>query len=198
MSSFPAPFQELIDRFQALPGIGAKSAERLAYHVLSLPEEDAESLAQAVLNARRTIHLCPVCQNFTDGDLCPICRDESRDHSLLCVVAQPKDVASVESGGFQGVYHVLHGVLSPMNHIGPNDLSISQLMQRVAGGGIREVLMATNPDTEGDTTASYLADLLRPYGIITSRLGFGIPVGSSLEYADGATMTRAIMGRRKI
>ncbi len=199
MAFFPASFEALIDRFASLPGIGRKSAQRLAFHVLSLPEGEAEGFAEAILEARRSVHTCPVCQNLTDGELCGVCADERRDRSVICVVAEARDVASLErSREYNGVYHVLHGVLSPMSHIGPDDIRISELVARVAGGGVREVIMATNPDTEGDTTALYIARLLKPFEVRVTRLAYGIPVGSNLEFADDATLMRALEGRREI
>lgn len=198
-SFFPASFENLIDGFASLPGIGRKSAQRLAFHILSLSDEDAEAFANAVLQAKRSVHTCPVCQNLTDGDLCPICASDNRDRSVICVVSEPRDVLSIErSREYRGLYHVLHGALSPMNHIGPEDLRIRELIERVAAGGVDEVIMATNPDTEGDTTAMYISRLLRPFGVKVTRLGFGVPVGSNLEYADDATMLKALEGRREM
>ena len=198
-SLFPTSFQELIDGFAALPGIGRKSAQRLAFHVLSLPAGEAEALAAAILSARKNVHTCPVCQNLTDGDLCPICASDRRDKSVICVVAEPRDVASIERGHeFNGVYHVLHGVLSPMNHVGPDDIRIRELVERVGAEEISEVIMATNPDTEGDTTAMYISRLLKPFGVKVTRLAYGIPVGSNLEFADDATLLRAMEGRREM
>ena len=198
-SFFPASFENLIDSFASLPGIGRKSAQRLAFHILSLPEEDAESFANAVLEAKRSVHTCPVCQNLTDGELCPVCASDSRDRTTVCVVSEPRDVLSIErSREYRGLYHVLHGALSPMNHIGPDDLRIRELTERVAQGEIEEVIMATNPDTEGDATAMYISRLLRPFGVKITRLGFGVPVGSNLEYADDATMLKALEGRREM
>ena len=198
-SLFPPSFQTLIDGFASLPGIGRKSAQRLAFHVLSLPEGEAEALAASILEARKKVHACPVCQNLTDAELCPICQNPRRDKSVICVVAEPRDVASIErSHEFQGVYHVLHGVLSPMNHVGPDDIRIRSLVERVGAGDVSEVIMATNPDTEGDTTAMYISRLLKPFGVRVTRLAYGIPVGSNLEFADDATLLRAIEGRREM
>ena len=198
-SFFPASFENLIDGFASLPGIGRKSAQRLAFYILSLPREEAESFANAVLEAKRSVHTCPVCQNLTDGELCPVCASDNRDKSVICVVSEPRDVLSIErSREYRGLYHVLHGALSPMNHIGPDDLRIRELTERVAAGGVEEVIMATNPDTEGDTTAMYISRLLRPFGVKVTRLGFGVPVGSNLEYADDATMLKALEGRREM
>ena len=196
---FPASFEQLIDSFASLPGIGRKSAQRLAFHMLSLPGEEAESFANAVLEARRTVHTCPVCQNLTDAELCPVCASDNRDRSVICVVSEPRDVLSIErSREYRGLYHVLHGALSPMNHIGPDDLRIRELLQRAAGEDVEEIILATNPDTEGDATAMYIARLLRPFGMKVTRLGFGVPVGSNLEYADDATMLKALEGRREM
>lgn len=196
-SFFPPTLDTLIDHFAALPGVGRKSAQRLAFHVLSMPQENAEQLANAILAARNQVHTCPICQNLTDGELCPICASDRRDKGTICVVAEPRDVASIErSREYSGVYHVLHGVLSPMRHIGPDDLKIAELVQRVAEDAPLEVIMATNPDTEGDTTAMYLSRLLKPFGVRVTRLAYGIPVGSNLEYTDDATLLRALEGRR--
>lgn len=198
-SLFPPSFDALIDRFASLPGVGKKSAQRLAFHVLSLPEGEAEAFAQAILDCRAKVHTCPVCQNLTDGDLCAICKSDRRDRSQICVVAEPRDVASIErSREYSGVYHVLHGVLSPMNRVGPDELRIRELLERVGTGEVREVIMATNPDTEGDATAMYLSRLLKPLGVRVTRLAYGIPVGSNLEFADDATMLRALEGRREM
>ena len=200
MQYLPPALEALSEHFNRLPGIGSKSAQRLAFHVLDLPDEDAEAFANAILNAKRSITSCPVCQNLTEGDgPCSICASPRRDQSIVCVVADPRDVMAMErSGEYNGVYHVLHGVLSPMNHIGPDDLRISQLVNRVAQGGIQEVIMATNPDTEGETTAVYLSRLLRPFGVRVTRLAYGVPVGSHLEHADDATLARALEGRLEI
>lgn len=199
MSFFPPSLETLIDKFAALPGIGKKSAQRLAFHVLSLPEGEAESFAAAIMDAKSSVHCCPVCQNLTDGELCSVCSDSRRDRSVVCVVAEPREVLSFErSREYKGLYHVLHGVMSPMNHIGPDDLKISELIARVAKGEIQEVIMATNPDTEGDTTAMYISRLIKPFNIKVTRLAYGIPVGSNLEYADDATLTRALEGRREM
>ena len=198
-SFFPPSLETLIDCFAALPGIGKKSAQRLAFHVLSMPEGGAEAFADAILEARKNVHTCPVCQNLTDGELCPVCESDKRDKGLICVVAEPRDVASIERGReFKGVYHVLHGVLSPMNRVGPDDLRIRELLERVGTGEVSEVIMATNPDTEGDATAMYVSRLLKPFGVKVTRLAYGIPVGSNLEFADDATLLRAMEGRREM
>ena len=199
MEYFPAPLEALVEQFARLPGIGGKTAQRLAFHVLSLPEEDAQAFADAIVTAKRTVTYCPVCRNFTAGGLCPICSSPKRDNSVICVVADARDVAALErSREYSGRYHVLHGVISPMNHVGPDDLEIKSLVERVAAGGIDEVIMATNPDTEGEATAMYLARLLRPFGVKVTRLAYGIPVGGHLEFADDATLMRALEGRREI
>jgi len=199
MEYYPAALQDLADRFARLPGIGGKSAQRLAFHVLGLPQKEAEAFAEAILNAKRQIHTCPQCQNLTDRELCPICDSETRDKSTVCVVAEPRDVIAMErSREYKGVYHVLHGVISPLNHVSQDDIRIRELLQRVAQGGIREVIMATNPDTEGEATAMYISRLLRPMEIKVTRLAYGIPVGSQLEYADEITLSRALEGRQEI
>ena len=199
MRAFPAALERLTEQFARLPGIGMKSAQRLAFYVLSLPKEDADSFAQAIVDAKNSVRLCPVCQNLTDQELCGICADPERDHSILCVVAEPKDVIAMERAReYDGVYHVLHGVISPLNHVGPDDLKIRELLARIAEGGVEEVIMATNPDTEGEATAMYLSRLLRPMGLRVTRLAYGIPVGSQLEYADEVTLVRALEGRREM
>ena len=191
--------ENLIDGFASLPGIGRKSAQRLAFHVLSLPQEEADRFANAVLEAKKSVHTCPVCQNLTDGELCPVCASDSRDKTTICVVSEPRDVLSIErSREYHGVYHVLHGALSPMNRVGPDDLRIRELLERVAQGGVEEVILATNPDTEGDATAMYLAKLIKPLGIKVTRLAYGIPVGGHLEFADDATLARALEGRQEL
>ncbi|MBR3077296.1 MAG: recombination protein RecR [Oscillospiraceae bacterium] len=196
---FPTALERLTEEFAKLPGIGGKTAQRLAFHVLSLPDEEAEAFAQAIIEAKKTVHTCPVCQNLTDGELCAICGDERRDPSVICVVAEPRDVIAMERAReYDGVYHVLHGVISPLNHVGPDDIRIRELLSRVAKGGVREVIMATNPDTEGEATAMYLSRLLRPMEVKVTRLAYGIPVGSQLEYADEVTLLRALEGRREI
>jgi len=199
MQFFPAALQNLSDQFARLPGIGGKTAQRLAFHVLSLPLEDAEEFAQAIVEAKKSVHACRCCQNLTDRELCPICDDETRDHGLICVVAEPRDVIAMErSREFRGVYHVLHGVISPLNHISQDDIKIKELLRRVGAGEVREVIMATNPDTEGEATAMYISRLLRPMEVKVTRLAYGVPVGSQLEYADEVTLSRALEGRQEI
>ena len=196
---FPPALDTLVDGFAALPGIGRKSAQRLAFHVLAMPEGQAEAFADSILEARRTVHCCRVCQNLTDGEICSVCEDETRDRGTICVVAEPRNALAIErSHEYNGLYHVLHGVLSPMSRIGPDDIRISELVERVAAGGVREVIMATNPDTEGDTTAMYISRLLKPFAVRVTRLAYGVPVGSNLEYADDATLQRALEGRREL
>ena len=196
---FPAALERLTEEFAKLPGIGGKTAQRLAFHVLSLPDEEAAAFAAAIVEAKKTVHTCPVCQNLTDGELCAICGDERRDQGVICVVAEPRDVIAMERAReYEGVYHVLHGVISPLNHVGPDDIRIRELLTRVAQGGVREVIMATNPDTEGEATAMYLSRLLRPMEVKVTRLAYGIPVGSQLEYADEVTLLRALEGRREM
>ena len=199
MQYFPAALQDLADQFAKLPGIGGKTAQRLAFYVLGLPEEDAQAFADAIMEAKRTVHTCPVCQNLTDREVCPLCDNEMRDRSTICVVAEPKDVIAMErSREFNGLYHVLHGVISPLNHVTQDDIRIKELLMRVASGEVREVIMATNPDTEGEATAMYLSRLLKPFQVKVTRLAYGIPVGSHLEYADDATLMRALEGRREM
>lgn len=199
MQYFPAALQELADQFARLPGIGGKTAQRLAFHVLALPEQEAQAFAEAIIAAKKSVHTCPVCQNLTDRDICPICSDEGRDHGTICVVAEPRDVIAMErSREFSGVYHVLHGVISPLNHISQDDIRIRELLLRIGEGGVEEVIMATNPDTEGEATAMYISRLLRPMEVKVTRLAYGVPVGSQLEYADEVTLSRALEGRQEI
>ena len=199
MQYFPAALQELSDQFARLPGIGGKTAQRLAFRVLEMPLEEAQAFADAIIQAKNTVHTCPVCQNITDRDICPICEDDMRDKGLICVVADPKDVIAMErSREFRGVYHVLHGVISPLNHVTQDDIRIKELLARVAQGGVREVIMATNPDVEGEATAMYISRLLRPMEVKVTRLAYGVPVGSQLEYADDVTLSRALEGRQVI
>lgn len=199
MSFFPASLENLIDKFASLPGIGRKSAQRLAFHILSLPEDEALSFADAVVEARKSVHCCRICQNLTEGEVCAICASDRRDHGTICVVSEPRDVLSIERGHeYQGTYHVLHGALSPMSHVGPEDIRIKELLHRVAEDDVEEVIMATNPDTEGETTAMYISRLLKPFDVKVTRLAYGIPVGSNLEFADDATLNRALEGRTEM
>ena len=199
MRSFPAALERLSEQFARLPGIGSKTAPRLAFYMLGLPQEQAEEFAETILQARRTVHLCPICQNLTDQDVCPICADPERDQSLICVVAEPKDVIAMERAReYTGVYRGLHGVMAPLSHVGPDDIRIRELLERVQSGTVREIIMATNPDTEGEATAMYLSRLLRGLGVKVTRLAYGIPVGSQLEYADEVTLLRALNGRQEM
>ena len=199
MQYFPTALQELADQFARLPGIGGKTAQRLAFYVLELDDSDAKAFANAIIAAKQTVHTCPVCQNLTDREICPLCDNEMRDRSTICVVAEPKDVIAMErSREFNGLYHVLHGVISPLNHVTQDDIRIKELLMRVASGEVREVIMATNPDTEGEATAMYISRLLRPMEIKVTRLAYGVPVGSQLEYADEVTLSRALEGRQEI
>lgn len=199
MQYFPAALQDLADQFGRLPGIGGKTAQRLAFYVLGLPEQEAQAFVDAILEAKKTVHTCPVCQNLTDRKICPICDDEGRDRGVICVVAEAKDVIAMErSREFHGTYHVLHGVISPLNHITQDDIRIKELLGRVATGEVREVIMATNPDTEGEATAMYISRLLRPMEVKVTRLAYGVPVGSQLEYADEVTLSRALEGRQEM
>ena len=199
MQFFPASLQNLADCFARLPGIGGKTAQRLAFHVLEMPMEEAQGFADAILEAKRRVHTCPCCQNLTDLPLCPICADESRDRSTICVVAEPRDVIALErSREYRGVYHVLHGVISPLNRVTQDDIKIRELMLRIGQGDVKEVIMATNPDTEGEATAMYISRLLRPMEVKVTRLAYGVPVGSQLEYADEVTLSRALEGRQEM
>jgi recombination protein RecR len=196
--SSPGPIARLVGELSKLPGVGEKTAARLAFHILRAPPEAAAALAAAIGEMRAKISLCSQCWDFTEQDPCPICRDARRDSSLVCVVAQPQDVLAVErAGGYFGRYHVLHGVLSPLDGIGPDDLRVAELVRRCSGD-IKEVIIATNPSVEGETTAVYLAKLLRPLGVRCSRIATGVPMGGELEYADRLTLSRAIHGRREM
>ena len=199
MSFFPASLENLVDHSASLPGVGRKSAQRLAFHVLGLPDEEARAFADAILDAKSNVHCCRICQNLTEGEICSVCASPTRDKATICVVSEPRDVLSIERGReYNGTYHVLHGVLSPMSHVGPDDIRIKELLTRVAENDIEEVIMATNPDTEGEATAMYLSRLLKPFGVKVTRLAYGIPVGSNLEFTDDATLSRAIEGRTEI
>ena len=193
------PLTRLIEQFEKLPGVGRKGAQRLAFYVLGLPKEKAREFAEAILDAHEKIKKCPVCQNLTDADLCPVCMDPARDKSTICVVEDPRDVIAFErTREYKGVYHVLHGLISPMEGIGPEQLTIKELLARLGDGTVKEVIMATNPTVEGEATAMYLARLIKPMGIRVSRLAYGIPVGGNLEYADEVTLYRALEGRSEL
>ena len=193
------PLNELINQFEKLPGIGKKTAQRLAYSILEQPPERAEKFAEALVNARKKIHFCKKCQGFTDRDTCTICDDATRDNSVICVVAEPKDIMAFErTREYKGIYHVLHGVISPLDGISPDNLRIKELMSRLSDGTVKELIMATNPTVEGEATASYISRLVKPMGIKVTRLAYGIPVGGDLEYADEFTLARALEGRNEI
>ncbi len=193
------PLNELINQFARLPGIGKKTAQRLAYSILEQPPERAKAFADALINAREKIHFCKTCQSLTDLEVCQICSDIRRDKSVICVVEDPRDVMAFErTREFSGVYHVLHGVISPLDNIGPDKLRIKELMERLGDGTVNEIIMATNPTVEGEATASYISRLVKPMGIKVTRLAYGIPVGGDLEYADEYTLARALEGRNEI
>lgn len=194
--SSPLPLERLVDQFRKLPSVGQKSATRMAYHMLSMSEEDVQTFADAILEAKRSIGRCKICQNLSSESLCTICSDETREKDI-CVVEDPRAVSAIESTKeFKGTYHVLHGILSPIDGIGPEDLTIKELLLRVED--VREIIVATNPSVEGEATAMYLSKLLKPLGVKITRLAYGIPVGASLEYTDSVTLSRAIEGRREI
>ena len=194
----PEPLTRLVEQLQRLPGIGAKGAQRLAFHVLKTPREDADRLCEAILAVKERVTYCSVCNNITDTDPCVYCTGATRDTRMICVVEEPQNVTVVEkTQGFKGLYHVLMGALSPLQGVGPDDLKIKGLLTRVGGGTVEEVILATNPTVEGEATALYLARLLKPLGVRVTRIAMGIPVGSDLEYADEVTMTRAMEGRRE-
>ncbi len=194
-----AALEKLIEQFQKIPSVGRKTAQRMAFHVLDLSDDEAKEFADAIVNAHTKIHRCSVCHNLTENELCPICESVNRDKTTVCVVEEPKDVLAMErTRDFTGVYHVLHGVISPMNGIGPDKLTIKSLVERVAGGEITEVIMATNPTIEGDTTAMYISKLIKPFEVKVTRLAYGIPVGADIEYADDVTLMRALAGRSEL
>ena len=194
-----APLENLVEQFEKMPGIGHKTAQRLAYYVLNLSKTQAEELAGAVLDAHTKIHYCSKCCNLTDKELCPVCASPLRDNSVICVVETPRDATAVENTHeFKGVYHVLHGAISPLNDIGPDNLTIKQLVARLSDDTVNEVIMATNPTVEGDATALYISKLLKPMGVKVTRIAYGIPVGGDLEYADEFTLARALEGRIEI
>lgn len=193
------PLTKLIEQFERLPGIGKKSAQRLAFHVLAMPRDKAQQFADAILEAHDKIKRCTVCQSLTEAELCPVCSDNTRDNSTICVVESSQDVLAFErTREYHGLYHVLHGLISPMDGIGPDQLTIKELLARLSGDTVREVIMATNPTVEGEATAMYAAKLLKPMGVKVTRLAYGIPVGGNLEYADEVTLYRALEGRSEI
>ena len=194
-----APLEKLIEQFSQFPGIGRKGATRMAYQVLSMSDADAAALAEAIQNAHTKLHRCRICQNYTEAEICPICASAKRDTSVICVVETPRDVQAFErTREYHGLYHVLHGTLSPMGHVGPDDIRIRELVKRVAEEETEEVILATNPDTEGEATAMYISRLLQPFDIKITRLAYGIPVGGHLEFVDEVTLTRALEGRREL
>ena len=199
MSMYAAPVAKLIDEFEKLPGIGHKTAQRLAFYILNMPEDKAIEFANAIIDAKKKIHYCSVCGDLTDTDPCRVCSSQNRDRSVICVVESPRDVIAMERiREFKGLYHVLHGVISPLEGIGPEDINMKSLIKRIGEGETREVILATNPDVEGEATAMYLAKLIKPMGIKTTRIAHGLPVGGDLEYADEVTLARAMEGRRII
>lgn len=199
MDFYPMPVARLVEQFSKLPGVGAKTAQRLAFFVLNMPESDVRALSQAIVEAKQKIKYCSICGNLTDIDPCFICRNTSRDASVICVVEEPRDVIAMEkTREFKGVYHVLHGAISPMTGVGPNDIRIKELLERLNKGGVKEVIVATNPNVEGEATAMYLSKLIKPLGILVTRIAHGVPVGGDLEYADEVTLTKALEGRREI
>ncbi len=196
---YAVPIAKLIEEFAKLPGIGKRSAERLAFHILKQPKKTVESFSKALMDAKEQIIFCPECQSLTDKAPCDICSDVKRDHSVICVVENPKDILAMEkTKEFSGVYHVLHGVISPIDGIGPNDIKVKELLERVGKGNVREIIMATNPTIEGEATAMYIAKLFKPLEIKVTRIAHGLPVGGELEYADEITITRALEGRHEI
>lgn len=199
MEQYAAPLRELIEELNKLPGIGIKTAQRLAFHIINLPAEKSERLANAIINAKRNIRYCRECQNLSASELCSICSAPNRDHSTICVMESPRDVMQMErTNEFRGVYHVLHGAISPMDNISPNDIKIKELLDRVKRGGINEIIMATNPNLEGEATAMYISKLLKPLGIKITKIAHGVPVGGELEFADEITLGRALNSRTEI
>jgi len=196
---YPEPIAKLIDAFSRLPGIGPKTASRLAFYVLRMPEQDVIDFAKALVNVKRNLLYCSVCCNITDTDPCRICQDKSRDRSSICVVQEPKDVIAMErTREYQGLYHVLHGAISPVEGIGPDDIRINELLNRLTDETVQELIMATNPNIEGEATAMYLSRLVKPFGIKVTRIAHGLPVGGDLEYADEVTLSKALEGRREL
>jgi recombination protein RecR len=196
---YPEPISKLIDAFSRLPGVGPKTAGRLAFHVLRMKEEDVIDFAKALVNVKRNLHYCSVCCNITDVDPCRICQDKSRDGSIICVVQEPKDLVALErTKEFEGYYHVLHGAISPMEGIGPDQIHIAELLKRLGDETVQELILATNPNIEGEATAMYLSRLIKPFGLRVTRIAHGLPVGGDLEYADEVTLTKAMEGRREL
>ncbi len=197
MEVFIEPIGRLMNEFSKLPGVGKKTAQRYAYKIISMSESEARAFADAVMDVKRRVRFCRICGNFTEDDVCDVCK--KRDKSTICVVKEPKDVVALEKlHEYKGVYHVLHGVIDPMNGVSPNDIRIRELLERVNEGGVKEVIMATNPDVEGEATAMYIAKLLKPLGVLVTRISRGVPVGSELEYADEVTLSRALSERKQI
>ncbi len=197
MQVYIEPIGRLINEFSKLPGVGKKTAQRYAYRIIDMPEEEARAFADAILSAKRKVHYCKICGNFTENDVCDICKE--RDGRVICVVKEPKDVIALEKlHEYRGVYHVLHGVINPMEGVGPNDIRIRELLARVGEGNVEEVILATNPDVEGDATALYIAKLIKPLGVRVTRLSRGIPVGSEIEYTDDVTLSRAFNERKEL
>ncbi len=195
MKVYIEPIGKLINEFSKLPGVGAKTAQRFAYKVVNMTTEEAKTFADAIINVKKNVHYCSICGNFSEGDVCDICK--TRSATSICVVKEPKDVVAIEKlNEFNGVYHVLHGTISPLDGIGPNDINIKGLLNRIAKGGVEEIIMATNPDVEGEATAMYISGLLKPMGIKVSRLAHGIPIGTDLEYADEISLARAFVDRK--
>ena len=199
MDDLAGPMSRLVDELKRLPGIGAKSAQRMAFHLLGVPREESDRLARAVVEMREQIQLCGRCNNLSEGPLCHYCSDAGRDAKTICVVEQPNNIVTVErTRQYRGCYHVLHGTLSPLRNVGPEDLKLKNLLERLKGGEVQEIILATSPTTEGQATATYLARLLKPLGVRVSRIGMGIPVGTDLDYVDEATMMEALDGRREL
>ena len=197
MEQYAAPLRELIEEFNKLPGIGNKTAQRLAFYVMNLPEEKSAKLANAIINAKKNIRYCSVCQNLSESEVCNICSNTARDHSIICVMESPRDIMQ-RTNEYKGVYHVLHGAISPMDNITPDDIKIKELVARVAEGGIKEVIMATNPNLEGEATSMYISKLLKPFGVKVTKIAHGVPVGGELEFADEVTLGKALNWRVEI
>ena len=195
MKVYIEPIGRLINEFSKLPGVGAKTAQRFAYKVVNMSKDEAKAFADAIINVKNNVHYCNICGNFSEGDICEVCKNRSSE--IICVVKEPKDVIAIEKlNEFDGVYHVLHGTISPLDGVGPNDINIKELLNRISNGNVKEVIMATNPDVEGEATAMYISNLLKPLGIKVSRLAHGIPIGTDLEYADEVSLARAFVDRK--